>query len=79
MCHRIVIDWPRRWRDKYGECPSGKLRELNRDPKYASYWEDTIAFAEFSREKHDWHLRPEDISPDAVLRLVARKESDLPL
>jgi len=75
----IVVDWPRRWRDAHGDCPSAKLRELNRDPKYASYWENTIAFAEFSRGKHDWHLRPEEIPPDAVLRLVSRKESDLPL
>lgn len=74
----IVIDWPRRWRDKHGECPSAKLRELNRDPKFASYWENTIAFAEFSRGKHDWHLRPDEIPPDAVLRLVSRKDSDLP-
>ena len=75
----IVVDWPRRWRDKHGECPSIKLRQLNRDPAYASYWENTIAFAEFSRGKHDWHLRPEEIPADAVLRLVSRKESDLPL
>jgi hypothetical protein len=57
----IVIDWPRRWRDKHGECPSAKLRDLNRDPTYASYWQNTIAFAEFSRSKHDGHLRPEEI------------------
>lgn len=74
----IVVDWPRRWRDKHGECPSAKLRELNRDPKFASYWENTIAFAEFSRGKHDWHLRPDEIPPDAVLRLVSRRDSDLP-
>lgn len=74
----IVIDWPRRWRDKYGQCPSAKLAELNRDPKYASYWENAIAFAEFSRGKHDWHLRPDDIPQDAVLRLVSRRQSDLP-
>lgn len=74
----IVVDWPRRWRDKHGECPSIKLRQLNRNPAYASYWENTIAFAEFSRGKHDWHLRPEEVPADAVLRLVSRKESDLP-
>jgi hypothetical protein len=75
----IVIDWPRRWRDKHGECPIAKLRELNRDPKFASYWENTIDFAEYSRAKHDWHLRPEEIPSDAVLRLVSRKDSNLPL
>ena len=71
----IVVDWPRRWRDKYGECPSSKLRELNTDPKFACYWENTIKFAEFSLAKHDWHLRPNDIPPDALLRLVTRKEA----
>jgi hypothetical protein len=75
----IVIDWPRRWRDEHGECASGKLRQLNRDPRFAHYWENTIAFAEFSLRKHDWHLRPHEVPADAVLKLVSRKDSDLPL
>jgi len=73
----IVVDWPRRWRDKNGECPSAKLRELNKDPKFASYWENTIAFAKFSLAKHDWHLRPDEMPPDALLRLVSRKDANL--
>jgi hypothetical protein len=71
----IVVDWPRRWRDKYGECPSSKLRELNKDPKFACYWENTIKFAEYSLLKHDWHLRPNEIPPNAKLRLITRKEA----
>lgn len=59
----IVVDWPRRWRDKHGGCPSAKLRELNRDPKFSTYWENTISFAEFSLAKHDWHMRPHEIPP----------------
>lgn len=74
----IVIDWPRRWRDRHGKCPSAKLRELDRNPEYTSYWQNTIAFAEFSKAEHDWHLRPEEIPPDAVLRLISREEGDLP-
>ncbi len=73
----IVIDWPRRWRDKHGQCPSAKLRELNTDPRFATYWENTIAFAEFSLARHDWHLRPDEIPPDALLRLVPRKDGAL--
>jgi hypothetical protein len=70
----IVVDWPRRWRDKYGECPSKKLEEL-RDPDHALKWDNTIKFVKFSKDKNDWHLRPDEIQPDAVLRLVSRNEA----
>ncbi len=73
----IVLDWPRRWRDNHGDCPSIKLRALNTDPRFSAYWENTIAFAEFSSAKHDWHLRPDEIPPDALLRLVSRKDANL--
>ena len=33
----IVLDWPRRWRDKHGECPSEKLRALNTDPRFSKF------------------------------------------
>ncbi len=71
----IVVDWPRRWRDSYGECPSARLRELNTDPDFSLYWDNTIRFAEFSLQKHDWHLRPAEIPADTVLRLVSRDEA----
>jgi hypothetical protein len=71
----IVVDWPRRWRDKHGGCPTSKLRELNKDPKFSSYWDNTIKFAEFSLAKHDWHLRPSEIPSDALLRLVSREDA----
>lgn len=75
----IVIDWPRFWRDEYGECPSEKLALMNENPEYGQYWENTIKFAKYSLEKHDWHLRPDEIPKDALLRLVDRSEADLPL
>lgn len=71
----IVMDWPRRWRDKHGACPSARLRELNTDPRFSHYWESTIAFAEYSLRKHDWHLRPEEIPDDALLRMVKPEEA----
>jgi hypothetical protein len=73
----IVLDWPRRWRDRYGECPTAKLSELNKEPKFALYWENTIEFARFSLAKHDWHLRPDEISPDALLQIVPREDANL--
>ncbi|MGH9420443.1 MAG: hypothetical protein ACRD3J_10740 [Thermoanaerobaculia bacterium] len=71
----IVLDWPRRWRDKYDECPSTRLRSLNVDPRFSVYWENTITFAEHSLKKHDWHLRPSEIPDDAILRLISRAEA----
>lgn len=71
----IVLDWPRRWRDKHGQCPSIKLRELNTKPKFACKWDNTIKFAQFSLGKHDWHLRPEEIPKEALLKLVTRKDA----
>lgn len=71
----IVVDWPRKWRDSYGGCPSSKLRELNKDATKAFYWDNTIKFAEYSLSKHDWHLRPHEIPADALLRMVKRKDA----
>ncbi len=71
----IVVDWPRRWRDKRGQCPSPRLRELNTQPEFAQKWANTIAFAEYSLRKHDWHLRPNEIPAEALLRLRTREEA----
>jgi hypothetical protein len=71
----IVVDWPRRWRDRHGgQCPSSKLRELNTKPEFAQKWTNTVEFAEFSLRKHDWHLRPQEIPKDAMLKLFTRQE-----
>jgi len=70
----IVLDWPRRWRDRNGSCPSSRLRAM-RDSRFAAKWDNTIEFAKYSLQKHDWHLRPEEIPEDALLRLVTREEA----
>jgi len=71
----IVVDWPRRWRDKNGSGPTSKLDELNKTPAFAKYWNNAKAFAEYSLSKHDWFKRPEQIPPDAILRLVPLSEA----
>jgi len=72
----IVLDWPRRWRDT-NEIPlAEKLQSLNKKPEKSLYWDNTIAFAEYSERKHDWHLRPDEIPSDAILRLVSRGDAD---
>lgn len=72
----VVLDWPRRWRDIHGECPSRALRVLNTNPEFSPYWENAIRFCEFSLQKHDWHLRPDEIPDDAILRLVSREDAE---
>jgi len=74
-CSPIVIDWPRRWRNRHGRCSSETLRELNRDPAFSSYWDNAIEFAQYSLKKHDWHLCPDEVPSDALLRLVPRSEA----
>lgn len=71
----IVLDWPRRWRENYDDPLVEKLTELNNDASKSFYWDNTIEFARFSERMHDWHLRPEALPEDAVLRLVPRENA----
>lgn len=73
----IVVDWPRRWRELHGECPTAKLQGLNCDPKHSLYWDNTIEFAANSLKRHDWHLRPEQIPEGAMLRMVKMEDAAL--
>lgn len=73
----IVVDWPRRWRDKNTSSPISKLDELNKNPDFAKYWNNAKAFAEYSLLKHDWFKHPDQIPPDAILRLVPLSEAKL--
>jgi hypothetical protein len=72
----VVVDWPRRWRDKNTTSPINKLDELNKNPDFAKYWNNAKAFAEYSLLKHDWFKHPDQIPPDAILRLVTRSEAE---
>lgn len=54
----IVLDWPRRWREtQTANDLTLVINALNTDPDYEEYYKNTIAFAEFSKQNHDWFLR----------------------
>jgi len=71
----IVVDWPRRWREKYASSPINKLDELNKTPGFEKYWNNAKEFAEDSFLRHDWFMHPDQIPSDAILRLVPRSEA----
>lgn len=71
----VVVDWPRRWREKNMSDLSSKLDELNKTPAAAKYWNNAKAFAEYSLSKHDWFKYPDQIPPDAILQLIPRSEA----
>ncbi len=64
----IALDWPRRWRELYGSSPANVLREMDAFRPHI-YYAPSIAFAEYSDQNQDWHLRPEDELIDKKLRM----------
>lgn len=46
----LVLDWPRKWRQTFGDSPCRQLSQLNTRPKYARYYERSIHFAELSEQ-----------------------------
>lgn len=44
----IVLDWPRKWRDKYEDSPSHMLNALNTSQRHSKYYELAIQFADYS-------------------------------
>jgi hypothetical protein len=72
----IVVDWPRRWRDKNRGSLISKLDDL-KQPRAAAKYENAKRFVEYSLANHDWFRHPERIPSDAVLRLVPLSEAKL--
>lgn len=70
----IVVDWPRRCRDKYSTDPIRKLDEM-RVSHAANKYDNAKRFASYSASKHDWFKHPESIPPEAALRLFRRSET----
>ena len=52
-----VLDWPRRWRSRYGTSPAEAIRDMNTDARYSAYYEMTLKFIELSatRALHPLH------------------------
>lgn len=53
---RAVLDWPRHWRERYGEKDiTGCINKMNRDPQYSHYYENALRFYEFSHQNSEWY------------------------
>ena len=65
----ISPDWPRRWREKFNECPSRKLRFLAEKQPEAKrhYYLNAATFAEHSQTQQNWF--EEDQPEEALLRM----------
>jgi hypothetical protein len=52
----LVLDWPRRWRDKYSGRPSAVevLKGLNTDARFTSYYDGALKFVAHSAECSAW-------------------------
>ena len=46
----LVLDWPKRWRSMFQEDPCRVLADMNKKPKYSSYYEHSIRFAQLSEK-----------------------------
>lgn len=52
----LVLDWPRRWREKFGSTDLiGLLDRLNTNKRYEKYYINTVDFVNYSKEHADWY------------------------
>lgn len=50
-----VLDWPRKWRDTRRKSAEQIIQQMNTDPKYSIYYENTRRFIEFSEQNKNWY------------------------
>ena len=72
----VVLDWPRRWRELYDCSPNEKLGEINAATPHP-YYENTMAFANYSSANEDWHTLPEAETENRKLRMRKVAARDL--
>lgn len=70
----VVVDWPRRWRDNRESDLIEHLDSLNESSQFSKYYDNAKEFADYSASNHDWFKNPEEIPPDAELRLAPLSE-----
>jgi len=71
----IALDWPRRWRESKKPSLQDKLRQLAVPGNLAIYYNEAIAFADWSEKHHNWHERSDIQNRFKHLRM--RLESEL--
>ncbi|OHB83608.1 MAG: hypothetical protein A2Z38_05320 [Planctomycetes bacterium RBG_19FT_COMBO_48_8] len=50
-----VLDWPRKWRDTRQTPADSVIQQMNVDPKFSIYYENTMRFIDFSEQNKDWY------------------------
>jgi hypothetical protein len=50
----LVLDWPRTWRGTRRASIQCHLSAMNTDPKFASYYQNTMKFADLSESNSGW-------------------------
>jgi hypothetical protein len=50
-----VLDWPRKWRDTRSTPPESVIAQLNTDPNFSKYYDNTMKFIGFSWQNKDWY------------------------
>ena len=51
-----VLDWPRKWRSRYGTSPAGAISDMNTDERYSAYYEKTMKFSELTEGRALPHM-----------------------
>lgn len=77
----IALDWPRRWRDTEKSSLQEqliKLRDRNQK-EYWHYYDNAVAFADWSEKHHDWHKKQDSENGFKHLRMVAETEIGKPV
>ena len=67
----VALDWPRRWREMFGDCPRTKLRQLDTAPAASRYYTSAIDFCDHSERYHDWFTSDDKLPPNAKLKLTS--------
>jgi hypothetical protein len=66
----LVIDFPRHWRLKRSIPIIEQIQKLDRNKDYSDYYNNTIDFAKYSEEKHDWWTK----EPEYIQEIERRKK-----
>lgn len=65
----MVLDWPRRWREKHSGDLRSLIAELDRKPEFSRYYQNAIQFASYSASNSDWYERLQESQKDGVGRM----------
>jgi hypothetical protein len=71
----IALDWPRRWRETQTTSLAECLNLMKPNDSTRIYYENALAFSEWSTKYHDWHEHPELQNDLTHLRMQSQSTS----